>query len=486
MKRNALALVTLATAAAILLLIACNTGGGSTDSAGNGRSTGGPGTGTGTTALINTTLSDPTTCSAPQGPYSHIYVTITDVKISPIATAFDNDPSFVDLTPNLKNAPQQVDLLAVASNQCFLATLGTATTLPTGTYQQMRVFLMDNAAANKPAGNKCGNDANCVQLASDSSIHTLQLATEISAGITISSDQMGGGFTAKASATQNLNIDFDACASIVTLSDGKFRLQPSLHAGEVATGTSSITGTIVDKTTGAAIVGGKTIVALEQKDSTGVDRVVQLTVPDASGAFIFCPVPAGTYDVVAAAVNGAGVAYAATVTLGVQPGNALGFVPLVAQTGANTGPASLTGLVRTTTATSATVADVSISALQTIATSSTSTLSVTIPLAQQSSATVVVPTAATSAALTCPTNTDCASYTLSLPATAPSVGVFSVAGTAYTTSTAAATYIVQGHAFLPSSGGKDDCSPSIVSSTAVAVTPGNSFTVPNLNFTGCQ
>src|SRR5512133_2476855 len=192
MKRNALALVTLAIVAAIILLIACNTHGQSSTAGTGGRSTGGGGTGT--NALINTTLSDPTTCSAPQGPYSHIYVTVTDVKISASATAPDNDPSFVDLTPNLKNAPQQVDLLGIASNQCFLATLGTGTPLPTGTYLQMRVFLLDNAALNKPAGNKCGNDANCVQLASDSSIHTLALASEFSSGIKISSNQMGGGF----------------------------------------------------------------------------------------------------------------------------------------------------------------------------------------------------------------------------------------------------------------------------------------------------
>jgi hypothetical protein len=198
--------------------------------------------------------------------------------------------------------------------------------------------------------------------------------------------------------------------------------------------------------------------------------------------------------VVAAAVNGAGVSYAATITSGVQPGNALGLVPLAAQTGANSGPASLTGVVTTAgeipglrgTTAAAAAADVSLSALQTATISSTSTLSVTIPLAQQSSATVVLPTVATSAALICPANSGCAAYTLSLPATAPTTGVFGVSGTFYIASTVAASYVVQGHAFLPSSGGKDDCSPSIVSSTAIAVTPGNSFTVPNLNFTGCQ
>jgi hypothetical protein len=40
---------------------------------------------------------------------------------------------------------------------------------------------------------------------------------------------------------------------------------------------------------------------------------------DANRNFVFCPVPAGSYEVVAAAVNGAGMGYGATVITGVQP-----------------------------------------------------------------------------------------------------------------------------------------------------------------------
>jgi len=48
----------------------------------------------------------------------------TDVTINASSSAGDNDSGWIDLTPSLKNSPQQVDLLAAASNQCFLATLG--------------------------------------------------------------------------------------------------------------------------------------------------------------------------------------------------------------------------------------------------------------------------------------------------------------------------------------------------------------------------
>ena len=478
MKRTALVLFTAVIASAIVLLLACG-GGSGTSTVTRGTSS--------STAAITTTVSDPTTCSAPQGPYSHVYVTIVDVKVSTNANAADNDSSFVDLTPNLKNAPVQVDMLGLANNSCFLATLGASTPLTAGSYQQIRVFLMDNAATTKPSGNKCGTDANCVQLAVDNSIHTLNLSSEAQTGIKIPSGQIGnGGLNAQAGASQTLNIDFDACASVVIQGNGSYRLKPVLHAGEVSTTAStSVSGKVIDKTTNAAI-SGKVVVALEQKDSTNVDRVVMQTVANADGTFTFCPVPAGTYDVVVAAIDTTkNVAYATTVTLGVQPGNALGNIPMTAQTGTSTAPASLTGLVTTAGSTGAISADVAVSALQSVS----NNLSITVPAATsagQSSATVSLATAATSTSLTCPAGTDCQKYTLSVPAIAPTTGTFASNGTLYTAGTGAATYVIEGHAFVASSGGKDDCTAPVVTSTPVTATAGTSTNIPALAFVGCS
>ena len=69
------------------------------------------GSGSANMANVQVTLSDPTTCASPQGPFSHIYVTVTDVLIHQSSTASDNDPGWVDLTPNLKSNPVQVDLV---------------------------------------------------------------------------------------------------------------------------------------------------------------------------------------------------------------------------------------------------------------------------------------------------------------------------------------------------------------------------------------
>jgi len=95
-----------------------------------GSMTGTVGSGTG---AISTMISDPATCATPNGPFSHVYVTITDVKAHTSSTANDSDSGWVDLTPNLKNAPKQVDLLGLANNQCFLASLGDAQQIQAGT-----------------------------------------------------------------------------------------------------------------------------------------------------------------------------------------------------------------------------------------------------------------------------------------------------------------------------------------------------------------
>jgi len=181
---------------------------------------------------------------------------------------------------------------------------------------------------------------------------------------------------------------------------------------------------------------------------------------------------------VAVAVNGANLEYAATITTGVSPGTALGNVPLIATVGTNTGPGSIAGTV-TTTGTAATAADLTISALQ-----QASSVTFTIPLAQQSSATA---TATTQASTSCATNTDCATYTLSVPGVNPTVGTFSSNGTSYTAGAAgAASYTVEAQAFIPQSGGKADCTPPVQTTAALSVSPGQTTQAPALTFTGCQ
>jgi hypothetical protein len=436
-----------------------------------------------TTAAVTTAsvmLSDPATCTAPDGPFAHVYITVTNVVASVNAQAGDNDPSFLTLTPGLAAQPKQIDLLGPATDGCFLANLGSTQQLAPGKYQQIRILLADNAAS--VANNACNGSANCVVL-SDGSVHTLELSSESKTGIKIPSGQIANGaFTIAAGETRDLDIDFNTCVSIVQEGNGKYRLKPVLHAGEVTTTATSINGTVLDSATGNPVQ-GPVLVALEQKDAGGTDRIFMNALTDASGHFVFCPLPAGSYDVVVVGISNAGVAYAPTVVTGVTTGSALGNLPLHPQAGA-TAAATLQGVV--TAQTGATppagvAVDVQLSALEQLS----GGLVVTVPLlptATQPSATLAL---ATTADVSCAAGTDCASYSMQLPPAAPYVGASSTGG-ATLMQGSSASYVIDALSFVPSSGGTPDCSPSTLQSAAVNPVSGATVAVPPLAFAGCS
>jgi hypothetical protein len=170
------------------------------------------------------------------------------------------------------------------------------------------------------------------------------------------------------------------------------------------------------------------------------------------------------------------------VITGVQPGNSLGNVPLTQAAL----PALVKGQITTSTGAAATVADLSLSALQPIA----ANVLITTPLAQQSSATATLVTAPG----TCPANTDCVSYTLSVPAANPSVGAFVTTGnqTPAPPPAGPVNYTLDASAVVPGSAGTADCIPPNLktsqtsTSTPLIVTAGTSVTAATLAFTGCQ
>ena len=454
-----------------LLVVACSGGSSGTTTSGM--------------ATVNVSLSDPATCAGPDGRYSHVYVTITDVQVNVSSTASATDGSWVDLTPGLTKAPKQIDLLGQANNQCFLATLGDTQQLQAGTYQQIRLILADNSLSL--SNNACGTAANCVVLSADSSVHALQLSSEAQTGIKIPSGQISsGGFTISAGQTKDLNIDFNTCESIVKEGNGKYRLKPVLHAGEVSTTASSINGKVLDKATGNP-VSGTVLVAMEQKDATGVDRVTMSTLAATDGSFVFCPLPSGTYDVVIVGTRTGGTLYAPSIVTGVATGSTTGTVNLNLPTVTATSSANLAGIVTSQNGSVAgTTADVQLSALETV-----NSVVYTIPLpltSTQSSASLALETASSTSSLTCPTGTDCVSYTMQLSSGGPYYGAWSSSGATLAQSSLQASYLVDGMAFVPSSGGTADCSLSEIKSSAITLgaTGPYSVTVPTINFTGCQ
>jgi hypothetical protein len=459
--------------AVAIVVVACGTGSSKTTS---GAST------------VNVMLSDPATCQAPNGPYSHVYVTISDVQANTSATAAATDSTWVDLTPGLSKTPKQVDLLGQANNNCFLATLGDNMQLQAGNYQQIRLILAANSATGI-SGNACGSATNCVVLASDNSVHTLQLSSEAQTGIKIPSGQIAsGGFNIGAGQTEDLDIDFNTCSSIVVQGNGGYRLKPVLHAGEVSATSTSINGKILDTGTGNPI-DGTAFISVEQKDSAGVDRIARSTTAAADGSFVFCPLPSGTFDVVITATRKDGVMYQPVIVTGVSVGSTVGTVSLSVPSVTATSTAALSGTVtsqNSATPAAGTVADVSLSALETV-----NSGAYTIPLpptSTQSSTTLSVETAASTPTLTCPSGTDCVNYSMTLPSAGASIGAWSSSGVSLTAGASLAAYIVDGSAFVPGSGGAADCSPTEVKSPTVTLAGAGPFTATasTLGFVQCQ
>lgn len=459
---------------------------------------------TSATGMIQVSLSDPPSCMPPTGQFAHVFITVRSVQAHTSASADGSTPGWQELAPQLASQPMQIDLFSSPQTNCILAQLGSAS-LPVGTYQQIRLILLSNSPATGaavPSPNACGaNGFNCVVL-SDNSVHELALSSEADTGLKIPPGQIvGGPISVGAGQSVDLNIDFNACASIIQEGNGTFRLKPALTAGQVSQNTSGIGGQVIDAVSKKPI-SGNVLVAIEQPDSNGVDRIMMEATADSNGNFRFCPLPTGTFDIVAVAVGPNNLPYNATAVLNVPNGVNLGAIPLQPETGA-TAPATLQGFVTATTGTAAASVDVSLSALQQVSFGSPAAMrKLTIPLeaiqaTQTTSATASTELISISTNTSCPTgsplNSNCAQYTLVVPASNPSVGVFSSSGFSFSTPAAAPVlFTVDARAAVPKSGGTADCSPSEImtstdaSNAPLAVTPATVTNVARTDFKSCS
>ena len=457
-----------------------------------------------TTGTVTVSISDPPSCKNPNGNFEHIYITVRSVQAHTSASANDNSAGWQELAPQLATMPMQIDLFSAAQTNCVLAQLGSAS-LPAGNYQQIRLLLVSNAPAASDAvssSNACaGNGYNCVVL-TDNSIHELDLSSQSNTGLKIPPGQIvGGPLQVTAGQSVDLNIDFNACASIVLEGNGQFRLKPVLTAGQISPNNSGIGGQIVDSSTMKPIT-GSVFVAVEQPDSTGIDRIVMQAAPDANGNFRFCPLPTGIFDIVAVAIGPNNVPYNATAVLNVPNGVNLNTIPLIAESGA-TGPAIVQGFITAATSSGPASVDVSVAALQSVGTGgSAASRQLTIPL-QNIPATSIAPEIDSPGLIsiyantTCPTGSpasgNCAEYTLVVPGSNPNVGLYSSSGVTYTTpASGPVLFTVDASAAVPMSGGVADCMPSELSTSTdinnqpLQVTAGATTDVARIDFTGCS
>src|SRR4029077_1753996 len=301
-------------------------------------------------ATVNVSISDPPSCSPPAGNFKSVFITIRAVQAHISATADDNSPGWVELVPDLNAQPVQVDLLNLPANgSCLLKTLGSNTSLPAGDYQQLRLLLVpDNPGSGAGTSpNACatlGQTFNCL-VDSKNNLAELQLSSQANTGLKIPPGQVvGGPIHVAAGQSVDVNVDFNACASIIQEGNGKFRLKPALTAGVVSTNTTGISGQVLDSVTLQPIAGA--MVALENPDKSGTDRIFMQGLTDSSGHFSFCPLPMGAVlDLVVDAVSSSGVSYNASIVVNVPGGTNVGAVPLVAETGTPNGPATIQGIV---------------------------------------------------------------------------------------------------------------------------------------------
>jgi len=453
-------------------------------------------------AQVKVTLSDPATCMAPNGPFSAVYVTVSDVQANVSSSAGANDSGWVDLTPGLSASPKQVELLGLSTNQCLLVTLGDNMELQAGNYQQIRLILATSSA--NVSGDMCSGGGNCVVVGSGDQAKTypLQLSSEAQTGIKIPPGQIAGGqISIPAGQTRDLNIDFNTCLSIVKEGNGQYRLKPVLTAGVVSQTSVSMNGKVVDAN-GSAVANA--IVALEQPDPAGtkdaggnpIERIVATTTTASDGTWAICPLVQGDtskpYDLVIIGGNASGM-LSPTIITGVSVGSTAGTVTLsAAATGLTTAvntTATLSGQVTSVNMSSAgTPIDSALSVLETV-----SGVDYTVPLPASNTQTnpvaLVVTTAANQTPACNPGASDCYNYSLTVPASSAYIGGWSASTITLTPPAAPlATYIVDGVATQTGTATLD-CSPSeqFTTATALTTTPlPPAATGLNLAFTGCQ
>jgi hypothetical protein len=461
---------------------------------------------------VTTRLSNPSSCT---GGFEHVWVTVSDVQ------AHLKRGGWQDLTPGLSENPLQVDLLNETPTDCFLATLGVTTGLPPGKYQQIRIILFDDTTHGNghghgnghhgkgpvvpPVTNACSTLGvfNCVD--TGSGLFPIKLTSEAKTGLKIPPGQIGGhGLVIGPGQGADIDIDFNVCESVVKAGkSGKYILKPTLHADEVDT-SAVISGMVVEGSVSggnvvpdaAATVAGANVwlesQSPEQSFTIGtpaaaptpltaqVENVVRTTTSGPDGSFEFCPMPAGTYEIVADSgsmpsapsdASNATITTDVVVTSSGGPNNLV--IPLLDD---GTAAATLQSIVTTQNTTTPPGAgdNIALGGVQPFAGGAGTVQAIVPPLAGTLPAPSAgsLPSVATASAVnpancadptvsaaTCPAGTNCACFTLALPASNPVIGS-ATSGTYAAPSATPATFSVIGSASSLTLSETPECAPS--------------------------
>ena len=223
------------------------------------------------TGTLRLSLTDAPACG-----YDNVFVTVERVRVHQSGTAGDGDAGWSEV---VLPTPQRIDLLTLTNGA--LLPLG-QTELPAGTYNQIRLVLAANTAAN-PLANAIRPTGSSAEIA-----------------LTTPSAQQSGlkanvNLTVPAGQVADFAIDFDACKSFVRAGNsGNYHIKPVLSVISIVSSAGQRIVGFVDP----ALANTGTSVSVQ---SGGVP--VRATPPDASGRFTLYPVPAGSYDLVITAAG---------------------------------------------------------------------------------------------------------------------------------------------------------------------------------------
>lgn len=243
--------------AALLAALVAGCGGGSSSSNADSE----PG-------VLRVSLTDAPACG-----YDAVNVTVDRVRVHKSSTAADGDAGWHEIA---LPAPRRVDLLTLTNG--VLEELG-ETSLPAGTYTQLRLVLADNAAGGAPYANSVvPTGGREVALTTPSA---QQSGLKLNVNLTVQPNQVA-----------DFVLDFDACRSVVRRgASGQYNLKPVISViPRLGDAGQRVVGWVDPAIAGSAAV---------SVQAAGVP--VKATVPGADGRFVLYPVPAGDYELVVAA-----------------------------------------------------------------------------------------------------------------------------------------------------------------------------------------
>ncbi|MBV8063472.1 MAG: DUF4382 domain-containing protein [Nevskia sp.] len=240
---------------------------------------------------------------APSAQFSHVWITVKDLWFHTSATADPDDAGWLKFP---LPQPETFDLLALANGN--LATAFSGITLPTGNYQQIRLYLDDPSDALQPSAQADGLQYNDQVNYTDS-----QGAAQV-APLELVNPEKGigvvGHFGVSSGATLSLALEFDAADDVLQFDYGSqsaFVLKPRLQYFDL-----SSVGAIVGKVDPTALASATNpngasdlVIKAESLSSDGTYHTIsRLTGVRADGSFTLFPlsVPQGSastsYDVV--------------------------------------------------------------------------------------------------------------------------------------------------------------------------------------------